>query len=376
MSSSTLEKQTESPGWWKRHNPYDRREGDVRIICGLEMRSFLVAKRVICSYPYFAAACQDGARIELPSEDPDMFSLVVEYLKEGDYPPWSRDLENGVNTNQTTAEVSVDGLTVLKDTVIYGMATQYGLENLQTVALKKQNLRPGISASTLLDSARYAYERPLGWEIRAQILMQMIQSRNDLTAHEPMRLAMDRGEPFSFDLFVALCRTIEMILSLAETESSCMRKSLVDILRLLLQFDFSAAKRKQLNNEGDQKGVKEEKKFLSRRIEESEAMKKIWNSTREEHTDLTLHADSMNPRHERNRSRWDLLYGEVLEHPRSSFNPYGASNQNSNIQQNAGRPLLKRKSVQGVTFPVGSAPRTTDSTPAKKIRHVGGHNQE
>ena len=71
-------------------------------------------------------------RIELPEDEPEIFSCVLEYLYKGDYFPrleydkrrQSWQLEDGTNTNrqssiESTVFLNGVGMQVLKDTVIY-----------------------------------------------------------------------------------------------------------------------------------------------------------------------------------------------------------------------------------------------------------------
>lgn len=95
---------------------------------------------------------QQGKRIHLPDDEPEIFSSILEYLYKGDYYPrlvhnkrrnsWELEqLDEERAAGETTIyHHAVDG-DILKDTVIYCTAEKYGLEELKRVALRKQGLR-------------------------------------------------------------------------------------------------------------------------------------------------------------------------------------------------------------------------------------------
>ena len=83
--------------------------------------------------PFFAQACQAqffesaGKRIDLLTEEPEVFSAVLEYMYKGDYSPklvydkkanaWSIDNDGG--PKEITVQQSSTGAIILKDTAIY-----------------------------------------------------------------------------------------------------------------------------------------------------------------------------------------------------------------------------------------------------------------
>jgi len=155
----------------------------ITLSVGREGRLFAAHEDVLCLSPFFAAACRgkfleaESKRIDLPDEEPEIFSCVLEYLYKGDYYPrllhnkrrsnW--ELEDAVNTPnpengggrgnvEATTFISSVGEYLLRDTVIYCVAEKYGLEELKRLALRKQGLQSGIEVATILRSARYAYD--------------------------------------------------------------------------------------------------------------------------------------------------------------------------------------------------------------------------
>jgi hypothetical protein len=109
----------------------------ITICIGREQRLFAAHEDVLGNSPYLSMLCQSQfyestKRIDLPDEEPEIFSSVLEYLYKGDYYPrlefdkrrQSWQLEDGTNPErQSTIESTVFmngvGVVVLKDTVIY-----------------------------------------------------------------------------------------------------------------------------------------------------------------------------------------------------------------------------------------------------------------
>jgi hypothetical protein len=109
----------------------------ITICVGSEQRLFAGHEDVLCQSPFFQAACKgqflesNAKRINLPDEQPEILSSVLEYLYKGDYYPrlmhnkrrdtW--ELEDGQSANgkgnvESTVYHDAIGQTLLKDTVI------------------------------------------------------------------------------------------------------------------------------------------------------------------------------------------------------------------------------------------------------------------
>ncbi|KAF2476021.1 uncharacterized protein BDR25DRAFT_278773 [Lindgomyces ingoldianus] len=197
----------------------------ITLSVGREQRLFAAHEDVLCHSPFFATACRDqffsttNKRIELPDEEPEVFSSLLEYLYKGDYYPRleydkrrnSWNLEDGGNGNGNgngTAEAIVytpQG-PILKDTVIYCAADRYGLHELKKLALKKQGLQSGIQCSTILSSARFAYAHTPDNDskLRAHYLALIIRARHTFKRSGTMQNEMENGGKLFFDLFVAM----------------------------------------------------------------------------------------------------------------------------------------------------------------------------
>ncbi|KAK5121084.1 hypothetical protein LTR85_005568 [Meristemomyces frigidus] len=204
----------------------------VTICVGPSRRLFAAHEDVLAKSPYFAQACRaqffeaSGKRIDLPSEDPEVFSAVLEYLYKGDYSPklvfdkkrasWSLDDSDGTAAGQGESTVRSNGIggAILKDTVIYCSANRYALPELQRLALKKQGLQSGVQCSTILSSARYAYANTPASDskLRAHYLALIIRSRNTFKRSGTMQMEMETGgTPLFFDLFVAMVNHLDDI---------------------------------------------------------------------------------------------------------------------------------------------------------------------
>jgi len=219
----------------------------VTFTVGKEGRLFAAHEDVLAASPFFAAACRgqfrseaQSKRIDLPDEEPEIFSCVLEYLYKGDYYPRlihnkrrnSWELEDAVkspNPENTGGRGSVEATTyissvgehLLKDTVIYCAAEKYGLEELKRLALRKQGLQSGIEVATILRSARYAYDNTPDSDsrLRAHYLALIIRCRKTFKRSGTMQMEMESGGKLFFDLFVALCNHVDDIVDMGNSRS-------------------------------------------------------------------------------------------------------------------------------------------------------------
>ncbi|KAI2708335.1 hypothetical protein CBS147332_6396 [Penicillium roqueforti] len=219
----------------------------VMLRVGPENRLFAAHEAILCASPFFATHCTAqtpdpnaprprlplqpaSKRIDLPDEQAEVFSCVLEYLYKGDYYPRLRhnsrtqtweleDADAGVGAGasgelgQATATVfhhRAQGV-ILRDTAIYCAAEKYKLPRLQRLALRKQGLHTGIQCSTILASARFVYENTPDTEskLRAHYLALIVRSRSTFMRSGTMQAEMERGGKLFFDLFVALCNHMD-----------------------------------------------------------------------------------------------------------------------------------------------------------------------
>ncbi|KAJ9632039.1 hypothetical protein H2203_000440 [Taxawa tesnikishii (nom. ined.)] len=199
----------------------------ITLSVGPSQRLFAAHEDVLCHSPYFAHLCRQQyfetstKRIDLPDEEPEVFSSVLEYMYKGDYYPkleydkkrgtWQ--LEDAAGRGNTNAESTVYhnrvGGVVLKDTAIYlhsqawsdtlalhCTAEKYSLPELKRLSLKKQGLQSGAQCSTILSSARYAYAYTPDTDsrLRAHYLALLIRSRNTFKRSGTMQMEMETGE--------------------------------------------------------------------------------------------------------------------------------------------------------------------------------------
>jgi hypothetical protein len=145
----------------------------VTVVVGEESRLFAAHEDVLSHSPFFADLLRSqffestNRRIDLPTEEPEIFSCILEYLYKGDYYPrlvhdkrrqtWM--LEGGVTSpdpNKGDRAVAVEptffhnglGEVLLRDTAVYCAADRYGLEELKKLSLRKQGLQSGIEVGT------------------------------------------------------------------------------------------------------------------------------------------------------------------------------------------------------------------------------------
>ena len=210
---------------------------------------FAAHEEILIRAPFFARACRDlyysnsARRIDLPNEDPETFSCVLEYLYKNDYSPnllrnkargWY--VEGTVGDADSTApstksEVgnargysatlvhSVSGQTILRDTAVYCAAQSYGIPELQKLALRKQGLQSGIDVGTILRSMRFAYANTPDTDsrLRAHFLALIVRARKTFKRSGTMQQEMTKGGSMFFDLFVALCNHLDDIEAVGHT---------------------------------------------------------------------------------------------------------------------------------------------------------------
>ncbi|KAI9043080.1 BTB/POZ domain-containing protein [Aspergillus affinis] len=205
----------------------------ITIAVGLEKRLFAAHKEILCVSSFFATACsrapltQPGLLAEpldLPDEQPEVFSCVLEYLYRGDYFPrlthnMRRDswelgdagTDRHGQSHGATVFIPEMGAEILRDTAVYCAADKYGLEMLKRLALRKQGLHTGIQCHTILTSARFAYANTPDSEskLRAHYLALIIRSRDTFKRSGTMQMEMEQGGKLFFDLFVAMCNFID-----------------------------------------------------------------------------------------------------------------------------------------------------------------------
>ena len=216
----------------------------ITLVVGPEARLFAAHADVLCHSPFFAAALRGQfleahtRRIDLPDEAPEIFSSVLEYLYKGDYYPrllhnkrrntWELEglspqaspdgqpvrgaVEPTVNlAPHPTSPQGTEPTQVLKDTVIYCVAEKFSLPDLKRLALRKQGLQQGVQCSTIISSARYAYEHTpeSDGKMRAHYLALIIRCRGVFKRSGTMQMEMEKGGiggggGLWFDLFVAM----------------------------------------------------------------------------------------------------------------------------------------------------------------------------
>ncbi|KAH3911194.1 hypothetical protein HBH56_131600 [Parastagonospora nodorum] len=198
----------------------------ITIAVGREQRLFAAHEDVLSHSPFFSDFLRGqffqstNKRLDLPDEEPEVFSSILEYLYKGDYYPrmeynkkrnsWA--LEDGGGSNGVSeAVINTAAGAILKDTIVYCQADRYGLEELKKLALKKQGLQSGVQCSTILTSARYAYQNTSANDskLRGHYLALIIRARNTFKRSGTMQREMEEGGQLFFDLFVAMSNHLD-----------------------------------------------------------------------------------------------------------------------------------------------------------------------
>ncbi|KAL1302785.1 hypothetical protein AAFC00_003131 [Neodothiora populina] len=217
----------------------------ITLCVGPSRCIFAAHEEVLCHSPWFAdilrrqshshAAVEapirftsEGQRIDLPDQEAEVISSVLEYLYKGDYSPrllldkrrgtWTLEDDRDSQGTESVALPHASMGPVLKDTVIYCTADLYSLPELKRLALKKQGLHQGIQCATILNSARFAYDNTPDTDsrLRAHYLALIIRSRDVFRRSGTMQLEMDKGGRMWFDLFVALANHLDDVIGVKE----------------------------------------------------------------------------------------------------------------------------------------------------------------
>jgi len=233
----------------------------VTIAVGKDQRLFAAHEDVLSRSPWFAEAFREQffaspgqRRIAIPDEEPEVFSVVLEYMYKGDYYPrllhdrkrntWSlEDGEADLTMQSISPRNDTDikkaghdfatiyhhgvGDYILRDTVIYCSALRFGLPELQRLALRKQGLQSGIDVATILRSARFAYANtpPSDSRLRAHYLALIIRSRRTFKRSGTMQMEMEQGgTQMFFDVFVAMCNHIDDVVDIGNGRSPALDK--------------------------------------------------------------------------------------------------------------------------------------------------------
>lgn len=215
----------------------------ITLIVGREQRLFAAHEDVLSRSPFICAALKEhflegnAKQVNLPDEEPEILSCVLEFLYKGDYFPRllhskrrdSWELENAQDVNNTGGRGSSEatffhpdvGEFVLRDTVVYCAAEKYGLEELKHLALRKQGLQSGIPVDVILRSARFAYDHTPDSEsrLRAHYLALIIRSRKTFKRSGTMQMEMEAGGKLFFDLFVAMCNHMDDLVEISHKRS-------------------------------------------------------------------------------------------------------------------------------------------------------------
>lgn len=213
----------------------------ITLIVGRDARIFACHEDVLILSPFFRAALKgkffesDSKRVELPDEEAEIFSSILEYLYKGDYYPrllhdkrrntWqledAMDSPGRGSVESTIYHQGVGGV-LLKDAVIYCSADKFGLDELKRLALRKQGLQMGISVEVILRTARFAYENTPDEDakLRAHFLALIIRSRKTFKRSGTMQMEMEiGGSKLFFDLFVAMCNHVDDIVDITNNRS-------------------------------------------------------------------------------------------------------------------------------------------------------------
>ncbi|KAM5432595.1 hypothetical protein McanCB56680_008008 [Microsporum canis] len=194
----------------------------VTICVGPDQRLFAAHEDVLCVSPFFSACCRGQfleshtKRINLPGEQPEILSSVLEYLYKGDYYP--RLMHNKRRDTWLLEDTDATNPRSSPESTIINQAD----DELKRLSLRKQGLQTAIQCSTILSSARYAYANTPDNDskLRAHYLALIIRSRSTFKRSGTMQLEMEEGGKLFFDLFVAMCNHMDDLSSASKSPFS------------------------------------------------------------------------------------------------------------------------------------------------------------
>ncbi|QSS56934.1 hypothetical protein I7I53_05295 [Histoplasma capsulatum var. duboisii H88] len=170
----------------------------ITLCVGPDQRLFAAHEDVLCISPFFATCCRGqfleshGKRINLPDEQPEILSSILEYLYKGDYYP--RLIHNKRRDSWELENVGNPSSQQASDSTI--------INQVDEVA---------VQCSTILSSARFAYANTPDNDskLRAHYLALIIRSRSTFKRSGTMQMEMEVGGKLFFDLFVAMCNHMD-----------------------------------------------------------------------------------------------------------------------------------------------------------------------
>jgi len=121
----------------------------ITLTVGRDQRLFAAHEEVLCKAPFFATICRSqfmesaGKRIDLPDEEPVIFSSVLEYLYKGDYIPAFCTIKGAIPLN---SRMQVQYPTHLNPKKILAVAGPPKLQYFTRVLAESSSKTPSYTA--------------------------------------------------------------------------------------------------------------------------------------------------------------------------------------------------------------------------------------
>lgn len=194
---------------------------------GPEREVFTAHRDILSKSAKFNAQCNNEhyaegntKKIELPDHNPDIFTVLLEYLYKGDYWPMTgeelsvyRSDDEDVRAAQTQREAD-----------LYILAGYCQLGDLQQLVVKKIRILKPLSAESFLSISKYIYDNNRGMSVYREYFREEITKHLNHATIEPWVMdQIEQGGELATDIFLAGrdTRKAEMSVKDEDPEACC-----------------------------------------------------------------------------------------------------------------------------------------------------------
>lgn len=174
---------------------------------GLEREVFTAHRDILSKSPKFNAQCNNEhyaegntKQIELPDHNPDIFTVLLEYLYKGDYWP----MKSEELSDYRSADGDVRATQTQREADLYILAGYCQLWDLQQLVVEKIRILKPLSAESFLSFSKYIYDNSRGTRVYREYFRKEIAQHLNDTAVEPWIMnQIEQGGELAMDIFLA-----------------------------------------------------------------------------------------------------------------------------------------------------------------------------
>lgn len=175
---------------------------------GLEREMFTAHRDILSKSPKFNAQCNNEhyaegntKKIELPDHNPDIFTILLEYLYKGDYRP----MKGEELSDYRSADADARAAQTQREADIYILAGYCQLWDLQQLVVEKIRILEPLSAESFSSVSKYIYDNSRGMSVYREYFREEIAQHLDDTTIEPWVMnQMEQGGELATDIFLAV----------------------------------------------------------------------------------------------------------------------------------------------------------------------------